>query len=181
MPSGPWSPEPFAAPHVPSMLAGMSPTAPGIAPLDVVLTPLCTIDVVFGEVPSFTTPVGTRMLFGVAGGRVEGDRLRGTVVPGSADWLTIGDDLIGRVDVRAVLRTDDGASIQMTTSGRANLGEHAGRFLAGETVTSSEAYIRSLPLFETSDTRYAYLNGLVTLAYCDISLTGVHYRVYSVE
>jgi hypothetical protein len=55
-----------------------------------------------------------------------------------------------------------------------------GRFLAGETVTSEEAYIRSLPLFETSDDRYSYLNGLVTLALCDISLTGVHYRVYEI-
>ena len=158
----------------------MSPSATPLAPRQTTLDFLCTIDVRFGQVPSFPTPVGTRMLFGVTEGRVEGERLRGVVVPGSADWLTIGDDLIGRVDVRAVIETDDGATIQMTTSGRARLGEHAARFISGETVTADEAYIRSLPLFETSDERYAYLNGLVTLAYCDISLSGVHYSIYTV-
>ena len=149
-------------------------------PLDIRLEPLCTIDEAFGPVPSFPTPVGTRMLFGVIGGRVEGERLRGTVVPGSADWLTIGEDLVGRVDVRAVLETEDGARIQMTTTGRARLGDHATRFLQGETVTADDAYIRSLPLFETSDERYAYLNGLVTVGFCDISLAGVHYRIYTI-
>ena len=149
-------------------------------PVAIALVPLCTIDVSFGPVPSFPTPMGTRMLFGVTSGRVEGDRVRGSVVPGSADWLSIGDDMIGRVDVRAVIETDDGATIQMTTTGRARLGEHSGRFLAGETVTAEEAYIRSLPLFETSDDRYTYLNGLVTLGLCDISLSGVHYRVYEI-
>jgi hypothetical protein len=158
----------------------MTVPAPVLAPLETVLEPLCTIDVEFGRVPSFPTPVGTRMLFPVVGGRVEGGRIRGGVVPGSADWLTIGDDLIGRVDVRAVIETDDGASIQFTTSGRARLGAHATRFMAGETVRADEAYIRSLPLFETSDERYAHLNGLVTVAHCDISLTAVHYRVYLV-
>jgi hypothetical protein len=158
----------------------MTSSATGLPALDTKLVPLCRIDVCFGHVPSFRTSVGTRMLFGVVGGRVDGDRLHGSVVLGAADWLTIGDDLIGRVDVRAVIETDDGATIQMTTSGRARLGEHADRFLAGETVTADEAYIRSLPLFETSDDRYAYLNGLVTLALCDISLSGVHYRVYEI-
>jgi hypothetical protein len=158
----------------------MTSSAISFPALETTLEPVCTIDVTFGAVPFFRTPVGTRMLFGVIGGRVEGDRLRGSVVPGSADWLTIGDDMIGRLDVRAVIETDDGATIQMTTSGRARLGERVGRFLAGETVTSEEAYIRSLPLFETSDDRYSYLNGLVTLALCDISLTGVHYRVYEI-
>ena len=152
----------------------------GLPALDTTLVPLCTIDVSFGQVPSCPTPVGTRMLFGVVRGRVEGERLRGSVVPGSADWLTIGDDRIGRVDVRAVIETDDGATIQMTTTGRAQLGEHAGRFLDGETVTAEQAYLRSLPLFETSDERYAFLNGLVTLGLCDISLSGVHYRVYEI-
>jgi hypothetical protein len=52
--------------------------------------------------------------------------------------------------------------------------------MAGATVRADEAYIRSLPLFETSDARYTELNGLVTVAHCDISLTGVHYRVYVV-
>jgi hypothetical protein len=35
------------------MLTDMSPTAPGVEPLEIKHTPLCTIDVSFGQVPSF--------------------------------------------------------------------------------------------------------------------------------
>ena len=47
-------------------------------------------------------------------------------------------------------------------------------------MTSGEAYIRSLPLFETSDPRYSFLNGLVTVGLCDISLSAVHYRIFEI-
>jgi hypothetical protein len=94
--------------------------------------------------------------------------------------LLIGDDMTARVDVRAVIRTDDGAHIQMTSTGRVVLGAHASRFLAGGTVTAEEAYIRTSPLFDTSDERYTGLNDVVTLGFCDISLHHIRYRIYTV-
>ena len=36
-------------------------------------------------------------------------------------------------------------------------------------------------MFDTSDERYAHLNGLVTLGYCDISLSRIRYRIYAVD
>jgi hypothetical protein len=93
----------------------------------------------------------------------------------------LGNDLIARIDVRAVLRTDDGAAIYMTNTGRARLGEHAGRFFAGELVTAEEAYIRTAPLFDTTAERYARLSSLVTIAYCDLSPTEIRYRIYALD
>ncbi len=142
---------------------------------------LFDLDIEFEPVPRFTTPFGTRMLLAARRGTFAGPDLAGTVLPGSADWLTVGDDGIGRVDVRAVLRTDDGEHIHMTTTGRAVLGEHAGPFLRGEPVSAGQAYIRAHPLFETAARRYAHLNGLATVAFCDISLTGIHYRIHAVD
>src|SRR5262245_59485970 len=58
-----------------------------------------------------TGPCGARMVFNVSGGTFEGPRLRGTVVPGGGDWLVIDGEGVGRLDVRIILKTDDGARI----------------------------------------------------------------------
>jgi hypothetical protein len=69
----------------------------------------------------------------------------------------------------------------LSVTGRAVLGEHTARFLAGERVTADEAYLRTHPLFETASPAHAHLNGLATVAWCDIALTGIRYRVYAVS
>ncbi|MFF5261745.1 DUF3237 domain-containing protein [Actinomadura viridis] len=147
------------------------------APADVHLEYLCSLDISFGTVPTVSTPTGTRMLFSVRSGTVEGPRLRGVVVPGTLDWVTVGSDGLARIDVRGIVQTHDGAAIQLTTTGRADLGEHTGRFLAGEEVGADDAYIRTCPLFETSDSRYAWPNRLVTVARCDLSISRIRYRI----
>ena len=146
-------------------------------PADLQLVDLCSLDISFGDVPTVQTPTGTKMLFSVQRGSVEGPRLRGRIVPGSLDWVTVGTDGIARVDVRALIETRDGAMISMTTSGRADLSDHLERFLGGEAVTAEEAYIRTCPLFETSDPRYAWLNRIVTVARCDLSMSRIRYRI----
>ena len=45
-------------------------------------------------------PFGNRMFFEVTGGEVKGDRIRGTFVGGGGDWILVGPDGIGRLDVR---------------------------------------------------------------------------------
>lgn len=142
---------------------------------------LLMIDIVFEPVPTYSTPLGTRMLFAARAGSFEGPRMRGTVLPGSADWMTIGDDGVGRVDVRATLRTDEGDHIHMTNTGRVVLGEHRSRMFAGEQVTADEAYIRTHPLFETAAPQHARLNQLSTVGFCDISLHAIRYRIYALD
>src|SRR5437867_12237165 len=55
-------------------------------------------------------PLGRRILFGAAGGRFEGPRLRGEVVPGGGDWALFRADGAMSLDVRLTLRTHDGRS-----------------------------------------------------------------------
>lgn len=142
---------------------------------------LMQINISFKPVPTYETALGTRMNFVVEEGRAVGDGLSAEVLPGSADWLIIGKDLVAQVDVRATLLTDDGAHIYMTNSGRVSLGEQADRFFAGEVVTSEDAYIRTAPLFETAHPTYAHLGRTVSVAYCDISLTSITYRIYALD
>ena len=145
------------------------------------LEPLCSFDIRFGSVPTVPTPTGTRMLFSVVSGSVSGQSLRGDIVPGSIDWVTIGSDGVARVEVRAMIHTHDGAFIQLTTTGRADLGKHIDRFLAGEEVLASEAYIRTCPMFETTDERYDWLNRVVAVARCDLSISRILYNVSSLR
>ena len=63
-------------------------------------------------------PHGTRRTGPLSGGSFEGPRLRGTVPPGgSVDWLLLRADSVLELDLRATLRTDDGALVSMRSFG----------------------------------------------------------------
>lgn len=92
------------------------------------------------------TPAGTRLIFEVEAGHIEGDRLRGSMVGNAAaDWLTVGPDGTGSLDVRSLLQTDDGALVFIHYTGRVNTAE-----------TGAPVY--ATPRFDTGDERYQWLN-----------------------
>ncbi|HEX5881653.1 MAG TPA: DUF3237 domain-containing protein [Actinomycetota bacterium] len=129
-----------------------------------------------------TTPLGTRMTFVVKRGRVSGPRLRGEILPGGGDWVVVGSDAIGRLDVRATLRTDDGALIHTTVGGVAQLpADGMRRLAAGDRLPWGETYVRTTPRFETGDERYAWLNEVVSVAYNELSKDHIDYRIYRVR
>lgn len=119
------------------------------------LIPLCTATVTLkAPIMIPDTPVGMRVIAEVEAWEVEGERLRahlhGTA---AADWLSVNAALIGTIDVRAVLETDDGALIYTWYHGRLDLSQGPG---------TSPAY--SAPLYETGDERYAWLNKIQAVA-----------------
>ena len=81
--------------------------------------PLMTMQVKVARVLDVgAVPYGTRRIAPLDGGTFEGPRLRGTVLPGSsADWLLLRPDGVLELDLRATLRTDDGALISMKSFG----------------------------------------------------------------
>ena len=128
------------------------------------------------------TPVGMRMTFVTTGGTIEGPRLRGEVLPGGGDWLIVGTDGIGRVDVRATLRSHDGAFIHYTAGGVIKIPtDGLSRLAAGEVLAFDETYVRTTPTFETADTRYAWLTEVVAIGYNVLSPNHIDYRVYRVR
>lgn len=135
----------------------------------------------FESVQTFGTPVGTRMTLVVKHGRCIGPRIAADVLPGGGDWLLLGTDGVARLDVRATLRTDDGAVIHMTNTGRVRMDRAtADRFTSGELIRHDEMTMRSSPLFDTGDERYRWLNAVHTVAINQVSLSEVHYRVFAV-
>ena len=128
------------------------------------------------------TPVGGRTIFPVKGGRFEGPRLRGEVVPGGADWFVMRPNGAGELDVRITLRTDDSALLYLTYRGVLDAKpEVMGRVFAGEDVDPGEYYFRTTPRFETGSEKYAWLNSLVCVGVGKAAPGKVAYRVFAVR
>jgi hypothetical protein len=123
-----------------------------------------------------------RQIFDVTGGEVTGPRLRGRVLPSGADWILIGADGVGRLDVRAAIETHDGANIYVSYTGVLHMTENVVQALAGGRFTEfGETYFYVSPRFETGDPRYAWLNGLFVISQGRVGPLRVEYRVFEVR
>ena len=126
------------------------------------------------------TPLGRRRIATVTGGEFQGERLRGTVVGAPAgDWLLQRSDGVTVLDVRILLRTDDGEHIYMAYRGmRHGPADVMARLAAGESVDPKSYYFRIAPVFETASKQYAWINRIVAVGTGRREPTG---PVYSVE
>jgi hypothetical protein len=126
-------------------------------------------------------PLGRRMFDRVGRGTFNGPRLRGEILSGSGDPLLRRVDGVAVIDARALLRTDDGAHILMTYSGRAVVPAEVLVRLndpqARDLVDPSTYSIWAAPFFETGDPRYAWLNAVVAVASAHLTADGVCWRV----
>ena len=106
------------------------------------------------------TPHGMRVTFPITGGTFEGERLRGTVLPGGDDWTIKRPDGVIELDLRVTLQTDDGAYIHMTFQG-----------IRDERAPAA-SYFRTTPRFETAEPKYAYLNRLLAVGSAEVRADG---------
>jgi hypothetical protein len=113
-------------------------------------------------------PQGTRTIVQIVGGRFEGPRVKASVQTPAGDWITNRADGSYRLDVRLTLKTDDGALILVTYNG------------IGQT-TDGGASLRAAPLFETGDSRYAWLTRLQAVGVGERAGTTVSYDIYALK
>jgi hypothetical protein len=127
------------------------------------------------------TPLGLRRVIPITGGRVEGPRFSGEVLPGGADWQIVRADGGAVLEARYTVRTLDGALVYVRNIGlRCGPPEVLARLGRGEAVDPASYYFRTTPRFETGDERYAWLNTSVFVAEGRIATDGVEYQVYRV-
>ena len=110
-------------------------------------------------------PAGTRAIVDASTGTFTGAALKGTVQGPGGDWVTVRANGTMKLDVRLVLTTEDGAAIYMTYLG---IG------------TDGAKHLRTAPLFETGDERYAWLNDVQAIALGGSDGQQVTYEVYRV-
>ena len=127
------------------------------------------------------TPAGYKRIGVMAGGRFEGERLSGEVLDTGTDWQTVRADGAIALDVRLNLQTDDGALISMTYHGlRHGPLDVMQRMDKGEVVDAASYYFRTNPLFETSATRYDWINRIIAIGVGHRRADGPVYSVFEV-
>lgn len=110
------------------------------------------------------TLTGERRIIPITGGRVEGARLRGEIVPGGADWQIVAADGTTLLEARYTLKTDDGALVYIRNVGvRHGPPEVIAALARGEQVDPAKYYFRATPVFETGDKRYEWLNRIIAV------------------
>ncbi|WP_135468281.1 DUF3237 domain-containing protein [Crenalkalicoccus roseus] len=103
-------------------------------------------------------PGGERRVVPILGGRVEGPRLAGEVLPGGADFQLIRPDGVAEIEARYALRLTGGALVRVINRGlRHAAPEDMARLLRGEPVPPERVYFRTAPVFETDDPAHAWL------------------------
>ncbi len=111
------------------------------------LVPLCTATISLAD-PVSVSP--TLTIAEVTGARLEGDRLGADLFGNAAaDWLQLSPEGYGTLDVKVTVKTDDGAVIHVTYTGRIQL----------DTMT-----VYATPLFHTGDERYSWINRIQAVA-----------------
>lgn len=91
-------------------------------------------------------PNGFRKIVPIIGGTFEGEKIKGVVVPGGADWQLIRADGSLEVEARYTIQTDDGVPIYVVNKG-----------IICDSEDPSIAYARAIPSFEVAGEKYGWL------------------------
>lgn len=124
----------------------------------------------------------TRRVMCVDGGRFEGARLSGRVLPGGADVVLERPDGGLHLDVRLMLETNEGEIVYMTYQGRRNgpTPEIMKKIVNREPIPRGADYFRVLVQFETAAPRLLWLNDKVALGTGTREPNGPVYDIWEV-
>ncbi|KAK3064200.1 hypothetical protein LTS18_009313 [Coniosporium uncinatum] len=129
-------------------------------------------------------PHGDRSTVIFKGGRFEGPRMRGEILPGGGDWEIVRNDeaagtQTAHLDTRYNLRTHDGAVIYLQTTGvRTGRKEVLEKLGEDEGIGADEFRMRLHCTMETGDERYRWVNEGVFVASSGRSGSRVIYDAY---
>jgi hypothetical protein len=145
-------------------------------------TPLFTVNAELADILQFgRTPAGDRRVINILGGKVEGPRLRGEILPGGADWQIVRPD--GAADIRAryTIRCENGGLVLVSSEGlRHGPPEVLAQLARGEMVDPALYYFRTLMRFETSDPALDWMNRVLAIAHGARLPNAVELQVFEV-
>jgi Protein of unknown function (DUF3237) len=111
------------------------------------------------------TPYGERRMVRILGGRVEGAKLNGRILPGGADWQIVRSDRVVDIKATYVIETEAGTRVLVASDGlRHGPADVIEKLAAGEAVSPELYYFRTVMRFETSDPALDWLNRILALA-----------------
>jgi hypothetical protein len=128
------------------------------------------------------TPIGLKQIIPITGGRFEGPKLSGEVLPFGADWQLVRQDGVVELEARYVLKTGDGALISVRNLGIVHAApELLAGMARGQFPPPDRYYFRTSPIFETSHAGYQWLQQRICVATGEARPGGVLITVYTVE
>ena len=135
--------------------------------------------------PLGDTPEGHRLVVNATGGTLEGPSVSAEVMRSGGDWARIRNDGSGAVDVRGLLRADDGSLLGLRFEGRFLIPPPLMTDVFAPStdtpVDSSRYYFRIAAYFETSSKEYAWLNRSVFVGVGAFGRNAVSYDLYEIQ
>jgi hypothetical protein len=151
------------------------PPAPALLPLTrlrIAVAPLVSL----GPAPS-----GERRFVPLGSGCAEGPELSGRVVEGGIDWQTLRSDGVLEIAAHYVVRTEDGALVEITSQGlRHGPDEVMARLARGETVPREAYFFRTLVRFSTGAPNWLHLNRVMAIAVGERAANEVRLDLYRI-
>jgi Protein of unknown function (DUF3237) len=122
---------------------------------------------------------GGRRIVPIKGGDFSGPLIRGSVLPGGADWQVLRHDGVAELEARYTLRTDDGALIYVRNHAlRHGPAEVMAALAAGRPVDPASYYFRGATFFETSAARYAWITKHIVVCTGEREPAGVKLKFF---
>jgi hypothetical protein len=131
------------------------------------LIPMARVRCRVGALVSLGGPAkyGERRFVPLTGGSVTGPELQGEILDGGVDWQVRRVDEVLDISAHYVIRTQDGALIEVQSDGmRHGPHETMSRLARGEPVARSEYFFRTVMRFTTGAPAWAHLNKVLALA-----------------
>jgi hypothetical protein len=154
---------------------------PPEAPQLVLMTQL---SVAVGPVVSLGAPArhGERRYVTLGAGTARGPELNGTLVEGGVDWQVQRADGATDISAHYVIRTDDGALVEVQSDGvRHGPPEVMARLARGEPVPPEAYYFRTVLRFTTGHPAWLHLNKLLAIAVGRREAARVHLDVWRIS
>jgi hypothetical protein len=128
------------------------------------------------------TVAGRRRVAPILGGRFEGERLNGEVLPGGADWVLNRPDGHMAIDVRITLKCVDGALIYCAYTGlfRARTPELMKAFDRGERLADDDYVLRTLVKLECGAEPHRWLNNVLAVGIGRQTAEGPAYDIFEI-
>ena len=143
--------------------------APHLAdtPLAPALLPMTRVVCEVGALVSLGGPAkhGERRFVTILGGQARGPELNGELLGGGVDWQVQRADGVTEISAHYVIRTEDGALVEVQSDGlRHGPPEVMARLARGEAVPAQDYFFRTLVRLTTGHPQWLHLNRVMALA-----------------
>ena len=155
---------------------------PDALPAPPALVPMTQIRCEVGPLVSLgMAKYGERRYVPLGAGTVQGPELNGTLVEGGVDWQVQRADGVTDIAAHYVIRTRDGALVEVQSEGmRHGPTEVMARLARGEPVARDEYFFRTVVRFTTGAPAWLHLNKVLAIAVGQREATRVLLDLYRI-